>query len=94
MAEADPRKTFAVEDAGDELARLLDNARDGEITLTKDGRAIGRLQRYPDPPKGPRQPGGWKGLQGKISDEDLFAPVFTGEEWDRIVNEDIDPDRR
>ncbi|NIJ07512.1 antitoxin (DNA-binding transcriptional repressor) of toxin-antitoxin stability system [Sphingomonas vulcanisoli] len=94
MAEADPSKTFAVDGAGDELSSLLDSARGGDITLTKNGRPIGRLVRFPDPPKGPRKPGRWKDLLGTISDEDLFAPAYTDEELDRFYNEDIDPTRR
>lgn len=94
MAEADPHKTMAVDHAGDELSRLLDSARAGDITLTRNGTPIGLLIRYPDPPTEPRKPGGWEDLLGSISDEDIFAPCFTDKELDRFYNEDIDPARR
>ena len=81
MAEADPKKNvFNVHEAKTHFSKLIDRAHSGEeIILAKDGIPYARLVPLA-PPRAPRQPGRYKHLLGKISDDVVLAPVFTDAE--------------
>jgi prevent-host-death family protein len=82
VAEADPKKlVYNVHEAKTHFSKLIDRAHAGEeIIVAKDGTPYARLLPLASEPRKPRQPGRYQHLLGTISEAEVMAPVFTGEE--------------
>jgi antitoxin (DNA-binding transcriptional repressor) of toxin-antitoxin stability system len=88
MAEADPQKTFNVDDVNTDLSELAARAHAGEeIVLAKAGVPYAKLVPYPDEaiPTGealpPRQPGRFKDLLKDVP-SDIWFERMSEEELD------------
>jgi prevent-host-death family protein len=82
MAEADPSKTFDVEDVATNLSELMARAHAGEeIVLAKAGKPYAKLVPCSDElvaheaQRRPRQPGRFKHLLKDVPDDIWFEPM-------------------
>lgn len=92
MAEADPQKTFSVQEAKTQLSKLMDRAHAGEeIVLAKAGEPWAKLVPMEPVVKPVRQPGRFKHLLKDVSYEEVMAPCFTEEELDAMENAPVFP---
>lgn len=92
MAEADPQKTFNVDDAKTDLSELMARAHAGEeIVLAKAGVPYAKLVPYEAPAKEPRKPGRYRHLLKDVSEEAVMAPCYTEEELEQIENASLFP---
>lgn len=67
-------ETLSLPDAKARLTELINRAAAGEeIIISQDGRPMARL--VPLPANGPRRPGAWAHLRGRIDDDALLAPM-------------------
>ncbi len=92
MAEADPQKTFNVDDANTDLSALLARAHAGEeIVLAKAGVPYAKLVPYSNAAAPRRKPGRFKGILRNVSEEAVTGSCYTEEELEQIENASLFP---
>lgn len=92
MAEADPQKTFNVDDASTDLSALVARAHAGEeIVLAKAGVPYAKLVPYSGEAPPRRTPGRYKDALRNLSHDAVLAPSYTDAELAQIENARLFP---